>query len=166
MATVLLTYERGKKNHPAKPGGLSRSPYFGAHPMGALVDNFSMVTDTVAMATVLLTLKGAKGATRQSRVGCQKALTRGAPDGWASLYYKLKMNVVEVVVVHTKILFPGEINPDLLMASLVDATENYAQTKSLERAAEVRKVGFFEFATSFEPGSMPEARVLKRSFRI
>jgi hypothetical protein len=44
-----------------------------------------MVTDTVAMATVLLTLKGAKGATRRSRVGCQKALTRGAPNGCASL---------------------------------------------------------------------------------
>ena len=39
---------------------------------------------------------------------------------------------------HITLFSPGEINPDLLMASLVDATENYAQTKSLERAAEVR----------------------------
>jgi len=48
----------------------------------------TIVTNSVAMATVLLTLKGAKRTTRRSRVGYQEALTWGAPNGCASLLEK------------------------------------------------------------------------------
>ena len=34
-------------------------------------------------------------------------------------------------------VFQGDISPDLLMAQLIDAVENYNQTRSIEKAAEV-----------------------------
>eukprot|EP00116_Pleurobrachia_bachei_P015874 sb/3476136/ len=77
------------------------------HTFGTSVPIVIIVTNSVAMATVLLTLKAARRTIRRSRVGYQKALTSGAPSGCAkyNLYYKLEMNV-EVAQSCTKPLFP------------------------------------------------------------
>eukprot|EP00116_Pleurobrachia_bachei_P012192 sb/3472454/ len=124
MKTVLLTL-KWEKNHPAKPGGLSKSPYGRTqwvrylyyklemnvvevvvryklemnvvevwpfvrrylsdslllHKTRQWAQSFSMVTNSVAMASVLLTLKGAKGTIRRSRVGYQKSLLEAHPTG-------------------------------------------------------------------------------------